>query len=143
MAKRAVQELSNDGDTEATIPTATTTTAAVDAHITSDEALTGNAPPLTAITTVDDGCSAAARSGGRTRTGSSTPSKPAVAVAAAVAPPGGGRRPNSRCSTTSEPEGLEVLQLVAKGQALSSAVVVVEGVLHKMEEQARFGFARL
>lgn len=35
------------------------------------------------------------------------------------------------------PEGLEVLQLMAKGQALSSAVVVVEGVLHKMEEQAR------
>lgn len=32
---------------------------------------------------------------------------------------------------------LEVLQLRAKGQALTRAVVVVEGVLHKMEEQVK------
>ena len=36
-----------------------------------------------------------------------------------------------------EPDGLEVLQLKAKGQELARAMVVVEGVLHKMEEQAR------
>lgn len=33
---------------------------------------------------------------------------------------------------------IEMLQLEAKGQALAQAVVVVESVLHKMEEQVRF-----
>lgn len=32
--------------------------------------------------------------------------------------------------------GSEALQLTAKGQALARAVVVVDGVLHKMEQQA-------
>lgn len=121
MAKRAIQELSN-GDTEAT--------ANVDTHTTGSEVSIGTAPRTT-IKSGDDGPVASAS--GRSRTGSS-PSTSSVAVAA-IETPGGCKRLNS-CST-SEPEGLEVLQLVAKGQALSSAVVVVEGVLHKMEEQAR------
>lgn len=37
--------------------------------------------------------------------------------------------------STTEADGLDVLQLMPKGQALAHAVVVVEGVLHKMEEQ--------
>lgn len=125
MAKRAVQELGND-----TEPTTT-----VDVHVAGDEFSEGTAP-LAAITAGDDVCPAV-RTSGRSRAGS-TPSASTVAVAAtAVGTPGvGGKRPNSR--SPSEPEGLEVLQLVAKGQALSSAVVVVEGVLHKMEEQARY-----
>ena len=57
-----------------------------------------------------------------------------AAEAEGAAAPGGNARTNYRSAM--EPEGLEVLQLMAKGQALSSAVVVVEGVLHKMEEQA-------
>lgn len=36
-----------------------------------------------------------------------------------------------------EPDRLEVLQLTAKGQELGRAMVVVEGVLNKMEEQVR------
>lgn len=114
MAKRAAQELSN-GDPEAT---------------TRDELKIGTTTP-TAIPNDDGGCLVAKKSG-RSRTGST----PGTSVSgAAFGTPGGGKNPNPR--STSEPAGLEVLQLVAKGQALSSAVVVVEGVLHKMEEQAR------
>lgn len=56
-----------------------------------------------------------------------------VGAAESAAPSKGTKKPASR--SPSEVEGLEVLQLMAKGQALARAVIVVEGVLHKMEEQ--------
>lgn len=48
----------------------------------------------------------------------------------------GRRDKGSPSSRPAAESGLEMLQLKAKGQALARAVVVVEGVLHKMEEQA-------
>lgn len=61
-----------------------------------------------------------------------------VGTTTALAPPpsaGGDKRPGSLPRAGSD--RLEVLQLTAKGQALARAVVVVESVLQKMEEQAR------
>lgn len=89
--------------------------------------------PIVAGATKDDGCSME-RSSSRSRVGSSTAG---LSSPVALASPGESKRPNSRPAAAA-PEGLEVLQLMAKGQALSSAVLVVEGVLHKMEEQARY-----
>eukprot|EP00752_Nemacystus_decipiens_P007096 g6358.t1 len=108
MANRGVGEL----DTEATT-------------ITSEETA-----PVAVSTTKDDGGSKA-RSSSRSRKGNSTTS---TATPVAITSPEDNKRSNSR-PATAEPEGLEVLQLMAKGQALSSAVMVVENVLHKMEEQ--------
>lgn len=124
MAKRAVGDLGTE---------ATTADAGISCGGSSEET-----SPIVAGTTKDDGCSTA-RNSGRSRTGSSTRSTSSPSVPAS---PGGNKRPHSR-PTAAEPEGLEVLQLTAKGQALSSAVMVVEGVLHKMEEQARYLTASL
>lgn len=81
--------------------------------------------------TPEDGCSIARSSSSRTGSGVTGISSPV-----ALASPGENIGSISR-PAAAEPEGLEVLQLMAKGQALSSAVMVVEGVLQKMEEQAR------
>lgn len=70
---------------------------------------------------------------GKARMGSGTARR---STSVTIASPGENKSSTAR-PATGEPEGLEVLQLMAKGQALSSAVMVVEGVLHKMEEQAR------
>lgn len=59
-----------------------------------------------------------------------------VSQVVTAAPTPGNSKASDVPRPKTNPEGLEVLQLMAKGQALSSAVVVVEGVLHKMEEQA-------
>lgn len=125
MAKRAAGDLGTE---------ATTADAGIPFDGSSEETA-----PLVAGTTQHDGCSIA-RNSSRSRAGSTTTStSPRVALAS----PGDNKRPNSRLAAA-ESEGLEVLQLVAKGQALSSAVMVVESVLHKMEEQARYlAFLRL
>lgn len=118
MARRAAHDLGN-GDTEATVAGDNATSdgvTATDAHVTKGSS----------------GCPATAQSSNsRKRKGAiaSSMSSPST--------PGSTKRSTSRAAAAAEPEGLEVLQLIAKGQALSSAVVVVEGVLHKMEEQAR------
>ncbi|CAN0113324.1 unnamed protein product [Ectocarpus sp. 6 AP-2014] len=118
MARRAAHDLGN-GDTEATIAG-------------DDAASEGLTATDAAVTKGSSGCPATAQSGNsRKRKGAiaSSMSSPSM--------PGSTKRSTSRTTAAAEPEGLEVLQLIAKGQALSSAVVVVEGVLHKMEEQAR------
>lgn len=118
MTKRAVQDLGTEAFTADT---------AFPFDETSEETT-----PIETGTTKNDGCSIALRSSD-SQMGTSTTS---ISSPVAIASPGEDKRPNSR-PATGEPEGLEVLQLMAKGQALSSAVMVVEGVLHKMEEQAR------
>ncbi len=122
MTKREIQEIGNC--TKAT-PVDGSHPISVDGDGTSE-----GATPTESGGTEDDYF--LARSSGRNLAGGA-PSASSVAAAVAMAPEGI-KRPNSR--STAEPKGLEVLQLMAKGQALSSAVVVVEGVLHKMEEQA-------
>lgn len=118
MTRRAAHDVGN-GDTEATAAGDDTTGEGVTATD-------------TAVTKGSRGCPATAQSSNsRKRKGAieSSMSSPPM--------PGSTKRSAPRATAAAEPEGLEVLQLIAKGQALSSAVVVVEGVLHKMEEQAR------
>lgn len=115
--ERAVQDLGTGVTTANGIP---------------DEASEETAPIVAvAGSTKDDYLKA--RSSSRSRMGSSTAG---ISSQVALASPGENKMPNSR-PAAAEPGGLEMLQLTAKGQALSSAVMVVEGVLHKMEKQAR------
>ena len=126
MVERASREISN-----ATIAAAATTLATVDDN--------GGEEPLRGVATAPAASSSAGTSAAvttdksvcqgtrdrRKRAGSESALAAATAATTLAPCPRGG------------PDRLEVLRLEAKGQELARAMVVVEGVLNKMEEQAR------
>ncbi|CAM9822517.1 unnamed protein product [Scytosiphon promiscuus] len=119
MARRAVQETGGGAEAAST------------ADGTTRDGFYQGVPLISPVKSRKDGC-LVAEAGNQNQTGGTAKTS---RMEAEVNTPKSNRALSLPCQKEN-PEGLEVLQLIAKGQALSSAVVVVEGVLHKMEEQA-------
>lgn len=120
MVERASREISNAA-----------TAAAADDNVSEESfrgvatapAASSSAGTSAAVTTEQSVCQGARDR--RKRAGSESVLAAATAATTLASCPRGG------------PDRLEVLRLEAKGQELAHAMVVVEGVLNKMEEQAR------